>query len=290
MYEDNLYMSNLFEYLATPVAALPLSPAAIGMVTSPDRRGEAGIRFEGVGFRYPGRETFALRGIDLFVPRGQSLALVGRNGAGKTTFIKLLVRLYEATEGRILLDGVDLRAWDRDALRQRIGVIFQDFNEYQFTVRENIGFGSVPHLAEDARVLRAAERGGADEVVRVVPAGLDTPLGRWFQDGVELSGGQWQKIALARAFMREEADILVLDEPTAALDAEAEHAVFERFRALAQGRTTIVISHRFPTVRMADRIIVLEKGVLSEQGSHAELVAAGGRYAQLFALQARGYL
>jgi ATP-binding cassette, subfamily B, bacterial len=242
-----------------------------------------------VGFRYPGKTAWALRDLTLFIPRGQSLALVGHNGAGKTTFIKLLTRLYEPTEGRILLDGKDLRAWDADALRRRIGVVFQDFNQYQLKLRENVGLGSVPHRDDEARILRAVDRGGASELMKGLEGGLDTQLGRWFKDGAELSGGQWQKVALARAFMREEADILVLDEPTAALDAEAEHAVFERFRQLAEGRTAILISHRFPTVRMADRIVVLEGGRAMEEGTHEVLVAQGGRYAQLFALQAKGY-
>jgi ATP-binding cassette, subfamily B, bacterial len=285
LYEDNLFMSNLFAYLAIPtgrgsqvpeVAALP---AAV----------EEGIRFEDVGFRYPESQAWALRHISLFIPRGQSLALVGQNGAGKTTFIKLLTRLYEPTEGRILLDGKDLRAWDEAALRRRIGVIFQDFNQYQFRFRDNVGFGSVEHVEDAARLGRAVESGGAEEVLRDLPAGLDTPLGRWFKEGTELSGGQWQKVALARAFMREEADILVLDEPTAALDAEAEHAIFERFRQLARGRTTLLISHRFSTVRQADRIVVIEHGQIVEEGTHAELMALGGRYAHLFTLQAKGY-
>ena len=291
MYEHNLYMSNLFQYLAIPTgaaAALEPSappPAAADIVPATER----GIRFDKVGFRYPGQTRWALRDIDLFIPSGQSLALVGHNGAGKTTFIKLLTRLYEPTEGRILLDGKDLRAWDPEALRARVGVVFQDFNQYQLMLRENVGLGSVEHMADEPRIGRAIEQGGAAEVLTAIPGGLDAQLGRWFKDGVELSGGQWQKVALARAFMREEADILVLDEPTAALDAEAEHAVFERFRTLAEGRTTIVISHRFPTVRMADRIVVIEGGQVLEEGTHDELIAREGRYAHLFALQAAGY-
>jgi ATP-binding cassette subfamily B protein len=250
------------------------------------------IRFEGVGFRYPKApdDRWVLRGVDLAIPRGQSIALVGQNGAGKTTLIKLLTRLYRPTEGRILLDGRDLEEWDLASLHRRIGVIFQDFNEYQLSMRENIGFGSVAHLGEDPRIVGAAERGGADAVIAGLDGGLEAQLGGWFVKGVELSGGQWQKIALSRAFMREEADILVLDEPTAALDAEAEHAVFDRFRTLARGRTTFLISHRFSTVRMADRILVLEAGRVLEDGTHAELMAAGARYAHLFALQAKGYL
>jgi len=293
MYEDTLYMSNLFEYFAIETE----ERKAIGPVAVV--RAEDGIRFEGVGFRYPaggdaasggaGAEKWALRNVDVFVPKGQSLALVGENGAGKTTFIKLLAGLYDPTEGRVLLDGRDVRAWDERELRARIGVIFQDFNEYQLALRENVAFGSVDHLDNELRVGRAVEQGGAKDLVATLAGGLDTQLGRWFAGGVELSGGQWQKVALARAFMREEADILILDEPTAALDAEAEHAVFQRFRALAQGRTTILISHRFPTVRMADRIIVIEKGHIIEEGTHAELLAAGARYAHLFTLQAEGY-
>jgi ATP-binding cassette subfamily B protein len=292
MYEDSLYMSNLFEFLSIPVAReqgpptvgpAPRAPSAAGV------RPELGIRFEGVGFRYPDAEGWALRGVDLFVAKGQSLALVGENGAGKTTFIKLLVGLYRPTEGRVLLDGKDLREWDEAALRRRVGVIFQDFNQYQLLLRENVGFGSVEHLEDDVRTQRAVERGGARELVNGLTAGLNTQLGRWFKGGAELSGGQWQKVALARAFMREEADILILDEPTAALDAEAEHAVFERFRQLTTGRTAILISHRFPTVRMADRILVLEQGHVVEDGTHAELLAAGARYAHLFTLQAAGY-
>jgi ATP-binding cassette subfamily B protein len=288
MYEDTLYMSNLFEYFAIPTEDRKTTgPVAVV-------RAEEGIRFEGVGFKYPGGgagegEKWALRNVDVFVPKGQSLALVGENGAGKTTFIKMLAGLYEPTEGRVLLDGRDVRTWDEQELRARIGVIFQDFNEYQLALRENVAFGSVDHLDDELRVGRAVDQGGAKELVATLSAGLETQLGRWFAGGVELSGGQWQKVALARAFMREEADILILDEPTAALDAEAEHAVFQRFRALAAGRTTILISHRFPTVRMADRILVLEAGRVIEDGTHAELIAAGRRYAHLFGLQAAGY-
>jgi ATP-binding cassette subfamily B protein len=242
-----------------------------------------------MSFRYPGQEKWVLRHIDLFIPRGQSVALVGSNGAGKTTLVKLVTRLYRPTEGRVLLDGRDLRDWDEASLRARFGVVFQDFNQYQFKLRENVGVGSVEYLEDEARVRRAVERGGADAVVSSLERGIETPLGRWFAEGVELSGGQWQKLALARGFMRESADILVLDEPTAALDADAEHAVFERFRRLAEGRTTLIISHRFPTVRMADRILVLEGGRIIEDGSHAELLARSGTYARLFQLQAQGY-
>ena len=292
IYEQNLYMSNLFEFLDAPratTAAATTSAAPGESALAPT----AGLVFEHVSFRYPGREAvngeWAVRDVSLSVPAGTSLALVGENGAGKTTLVKLATRLYAPTEGRILLDGRDLREWPESLLRARFGVVFQDFNQYQLTARDNVGLGSTAHLGDELRIARAADEGGAAEVIAALPGGLDTALGNWFKGGTELSGGQWQKVALSRAFMREEADILVLDEPTAALDAEAEHRVFERFRALARGRTTIVVSHRFPTVRMADRIVVLEHGAIVEQGTHAELVALGGKYAHLFELQARGY-
>jgi ATP-binding cassette subfamily B protein len=308
MYEHNLYMSNLWEYLrvAGEAARAPApSPdvrtgAAMGgdsttkngtSARGPSTLSSAagGIVFDDVGYRYPGKDNWALRHVDLTIAPGESLALVGENGAGKTTLVKLLTRLYEPTEGRIFLDGRDLGTWAIGELRLRFGVLFQDYNQYQLKVRENVGLGSVDHMTEEPRIERAVERGGATELVRGLAGGLDAPLGRWFQDGTELSGGQWQKIALARAFMREEADILVLDEPTSSLDAEAEHAVFERFRALAQGRTTIVISHRFPTVRMAQTIVVLEQGRIVERGTHEQLLARKGRYARMFELQAEGY-
>ena len=291
MYEHNLYMSNLWEYLrvAGEAARLPAGAPGTAGGAAPAGAESGGIVFENVGFRYPGKEAWALRGVSLAIPAGESLALVGENGAGKTTLVKLLTRLYEPTEGRILLDGRDLREWDLGRLRGRFGVLFQDYNQYQLKVRENVGLGSVAHLEDEPRIGRAVERGGATDVVSALAGGLDAALGRWFQDGTELSGGQWQKIALARAFMREEADILILDEPTASLDAEAEHAVFERFRALAQGRTTIVISHRFPTVRMARTIVVLEHGRVVEKGTHEQLVGLRGKYARMFELQAEGY-
>ncbi|HEU4410942.1 MAG TPA: ABC transporter ATP-binding protein [Polyangiaceae bacterium] len=297
MFENGLYLSNLAQFMALAPANGLAAARAPGGDGAPDGRalaaraapGEKGVRFENVSFRYPGREGWALREVSFFVPAGQSLALVGHNGAGKTTIIKLLTGLYEPDEGRVLVDGREVADWGREALHARVGVVFQDFNRYQFTVRENVGFGDVVRLDDAERLGRAVERGGASPVVGALPQGLETQLGKWFREGVELSGGQWQAVALARSFMREGADILVLDEPTAALDAQAEHAVFERFRALTQGRTTFLISHRFPTVRMADRILVLDGGRIVEEGTHDSLVAAGGRYAQLFSLQARGY-
>jgi ATP-binding cassette subfamily B protein len=298
MYEDSLYMSNLFSYLdlETKTDSSLSSVEASALLAPADESGKngshqptLGIAFQDVGFRYPGSDRWSLRHVSLLIPPGEKLALVGHNGAGKTTFIKLLTRLYDPTEGRILLDGKDLREWNRDALLKRIGVAFQDFNHYQFELDENIGVGSAEHLTDEPRIERAIELGGAREVVNSLARGKKTQLGRWIKDGVELSGGQWQKVALARAFMREEADILVLDEPTAALDAEAEHAVFERFKLLAKGRTAILISHRFPTVRMADRILVLEGGQVIEEGTHDHLILRRGQYARLFELQAHGY-
>jgi ATP-binding cassette, subfamily B, bacterial len=282
MYEDNLYLSTLYEYLDTPV-----DPAAGAAVRGPVPAD--GIRFEHVSFQYPDSNRPALSDISLHLLPGSSLALVGENGSGKTTLIKLLTRLYRPTSGRILFEGLDVNAWDEDALRRRIGVIFQDFARYQLSVGENIGAGDEPHYDEEPRWQRAAVQGQASDFITQLPRNYRTQLGKWFREGRELSGGQWQKIALSRAFMREAADVLVLDEPTAAMDARAEAEVFEHFRQLARDRITILISHRFSTVRMADRIAVLADGRIIEQGSHAELMAQGGHYAHLFSLQARGY-
>jgi ATP-binding cassette subfamily B protein len=248
-----------------------------------------GIRFENVDFRYPGAEQPALSGITLQLRPGQSLALVGENGSGKTTLIKLLTRLYQPTAGRILLEGLDLNEWDEATLRQRIGVIFQDFVRYQLLVGENVGAGDVRHFEERPRWQDAADKGMATPFIRELPAQFETQLGKWFKDGRELSGGQWQKIALSRAFMRSAADILVLDEPTAAMDAAAEAQVFEHFQSLTRERIAILISHRFSTVRMADQIAVLDQGRIVELGSHDQLVKQDGVYARLFQLQARGY-
>ena len=282
MYEDNLYLSTLYEYLGQPVAA-PNGTLAKG----PDPTD--GVRFENVGFRYPGAEQPALSDVSLHVRPGESLALVGENGSGKTTLIKLLTRLYRPTAGRILLDGRPLDDWDAGALRRRVGVIFQDFARYQLSAGENVGAGDVRAFDDERRWEEAAEKGMAAPFIRALPEKFSAQLGRWFRDGYELSTGQWQKIALSRAFMRTDADILVLDEPTASMDAAAEATVFEHFRALTESRIAILISHRFSTVRMADQIAVLDGGRLVEHGSHEELVRLRGRYAALFELQARGY-
>lgn len=282
LYEDNLYLTNLYEFLEQPV------PDNVGHVTAGAAPGD-GIRFERVSFRYPGAAGDAVSGIDLHLAPGHSLALVGDNGAGKTTLIKLLTRLYRPTGGRILLDGTPLDAWDETALRRRIAVVFQDFNRYQFTVGENIGAGDVAHLHDQARWRQAATDGLAAPFIDTLPGRYGAQLGSWFKGGRELSGGQWQKLALSRAFMRREADILVLDEPTAAMDAQAEADVFEHFRRLAARRMAILISHRFSTVRMADEILVMRDGVITERGSHVELLHEGGHYARLFTLQAAGY-
>jgi ATP-binding cassette subfamily B protein len=263
-------------------------PAQAGAIQrGPDPKD--GVRFENVSFSYPDAAEPALDDVSLHLLPGESLALVGENGSGKTTLIKLLTRLYPPTSGRILLDGLDLHDWDESALRQRIGVIFQDFARYQMLVGENVGAGDDQYFEDEARWREAADKGQAAEFIKTLPQGYHTQLGKWFRDGRELSGGQWQKIALARAFMRTRADVLVLDEPTAAMDAQAEADVFEHFRKLALGRITILISHRFSTVRMADQIAVLEHGRIVERGSHEQLMALNGRYAHLFTLQAKAY-
>jgi ATP-binding cassette subfamily B protein len=282
MYEDNLYLSTLYDYLDTTV------DAPSGSATDGPDPGD-GVRFENVSFTYPGATEPAVRDVSLHLRPGHSLALVGENGSGKTTLIKLLTRLYVPTSGRITLDGLDLAEWSPVALRRRVAVIFQDFARYQLKVGENIGVGDVEHFEDEARWREAAGLATASPFVEELPAGYQTQLGKWFRDGRELSGGQWQKIALARAFIREGADILVLDEPTAAMDARAEAQVFEQFRELARERMVILISHRFSTVRRADQIVVIQGGEVLERGSHDDLMALDGHYAHLFTLQARGY-
>lgn len=282
MYEDNLYLSNLYDFLEEKV------PQAWGKATK-GINPQDGIRFENITFTYPGSSKPALKNISLRLQPGEKLAIVGENGSGKTTLIKLLTRLYTPDSGRILLDGLDLQEWDVDVLRRRVGVIFQNFVRYQFTVGENIGVGDVENLDDTARWEIAAQKGMAQPFIEQLPASFATQLGRWFKGGQELSGGQWQKIALARAFMRSQADILVLDEPTSAMDAQAEFDIFNHFRSLTQKQMVFLISHRFSTVRMADKIVVIENGEVLEQGTHQELLKTGGRYAELFLLQAAGY-
>jgi ATP-binding cassette subfamily B protein/ATP-binding cassette subfamily C protein len=282
LYEDGLYLTSLYEYLAEPVQA------DTGHLTVGACPGD-GLRFENVGFRYPGASRPALENIDLQLVPGKSVALVGENGSGKTTLIKLLTRLYRPDQGRILLDGSDLQDWQETALRRRIGVIFQDYIRYQFSVGENIGVGDTLAFNDAQRWKEAAAQGMAAPFIEGLDKGYATQLGRWFAGGQELSGGQWQKIALSRAYMRREADILILDEPTSALDPAAEAAVFEHFSQHSEGRMTLLISHRFSSVRNADHIIVLQQGQILEQGGHDQLIAADGHYAQLFDLQARGY-
>ena len=283
LYENGLFMSNLFAFLELkprmPVAAHPVP------VPSPLTQG---IEFKDVWFKYPDREDWALKGVSLKILPGEKIALVGPNGAGKTTLIKLLTRLYDPDRGQICLDGVDLRDYDPTGLRQRIGVIFQDFVRYHFTAGDNVGLGQIEAIDDQERIIGAAHKGGAHTVIDALPQKYQTMLGRWVEKGHELSGGEWQKVALARAFMRE-CEILVLDEPTASLDAENELAVFQRFRELTVGKMAILISHRFSTVRMADRIFVIENGEITERGSHQELLALAGTYARLFTMQAESY-
>ncbi len=286
MYEDALFMTNLFTYLNIPTGQ---EAARVTPPRSAARGKTNAIELEGVSFRYPGKEAWALREVSLKLAPGEKLGLVGENGAGKSTLVKLLLRLYEPTEGRILYGGVDLKDMDPKDLRERFGAVYQDYVRYQFTAAENIGLGDVTRLADRARIEQAAERGGAAPVIAQLPKQLDTMLGGWFEAGHELSAGQWQKLAVARAFMRD-AEVLILDEPTASIDAAAEAELFERFKALAAERSAIIISHRFSTVRLADRIAVLHDGRIHELGSHDELMRRNGRYAQLFQLQAKGYL
>jgi ATP-binding cassette, subfamily B, bacterial len=278
-----LYLDDLFSFFE--VKPEILSPDDPRPYPQPIRQG---FVFEDVGFRYPGAERWAVRHLSFTLNAGEVVALVGENGAGKTTLVKLLTRLYDPDEGRILLDGHDLREYDLDALRGNMGVIFQDFVRYNLSAADNIAVGRIEARDDHARIERAASRSQADEVIAKLPAGYEQMIGKRFRNGVELSGGEWQKIAIARAYMRE-AEVLILDEPTAALDARSEYEVFRRFKELSHGKTAILISHRFSSVRMADRILVLADGKVEAAGTHEELVSRPGRYAELFELQAAGY-
>ena len=281
--ESALYLQDLFDFFEIE----PLISNKGQKLSFPNPI-KTGFRFENVGFHYRGSETWTLRNLTFDLPVGQKLALVGENGAGKTTLVKLLARLYEPGEGRILLDGRDLREYDLAEIRRNVSVIFQDYMRFQLDVRENIAVGDIQKVGDQPRIVNSAIKSLADTVIEKLPQGYSQMLGKRFEGGVDLSGGEWQKIALARAYMAD-AQLMILDEPTSALDARAENEVFIRFAELMKGRTAVLISHRFSTVRMADRILFLENGQVLEMGSHAELIALDGKYASLFALQAKGY-
>ncbi|MCC6313185.1 MAG: ABC transporter ATP-binding protein [Thermomicrobiales bacterium] len=286
IYEHGLYLSTLSDLLERqPRIAAPEQPVPLR------RPFRDGIAFHHVSYRYPGRDELALDDVSFTIDPGETVALVGRNGAGKSTIVKLLGRLYDPDEGQITIDGRDVRDYDPAELRRRFAVMFQDYAAFQLSAGENIGVGDVDRVDDARAIIRAADDAGADGVVAKLPEGFATTLGKWFDGGHQLSGGEWQKVALGRAFMRDarDAEILILDEPTAALDAKAEHDLFARLKALTHGRMALYISHRFSTVRMADRILVLEHGRLIEQGSHDELMLQDGRYAELFELQAASY-
>lgn len=283
MYENTLYLSTYYELLERkPSIARPDRPRPVRHLI------HQGIEFRNVSYRYPDRDGYAVRGLSFTIEPGETVALVGRNGAGKSTIVKLLSRLYDPADGQILIDGIDISEYDPDELRREFGVVFQDYATYQLTVAENIGVGDISQMDNVDEIAAAAARAGALGVISELPEGFQTTLGKWFEGGHELSGGEWQKIALARAFMRN-AQILILDEPTAALDAQSEHELFSRIKDLTVGRTTLYISHRFSTVRMADRISLLEQGRVKEAGTHDELMLLNGQYAELFELQASSY-
>jgi ATP-binding cassette subfamily B protein len=281
--DQALYLKDLFEFFEMQ-PAIRSSPQALPA----PRPIRDGFEFRNVGFAYPGSSHMVVENINFRLETEEKIALIGENGAGKTTLVKLLARLYDPTIGQILLDGVDLRDYDVADLRKEIGVIFQDYMRYELLVKENIGFGKIEDLADQSRIEMAAQKSMAFQVIGKLPNGYDQMIGRRFDGGVDLSGGEWQKFALARAYMRD-AQLLILDEPTATLDARAEYEVFRRFADLTKGRMAVLISHRFSTVRMADRILVLQNGQVREQGTHKHLVALGGQYAELFELQAAGY-
>ncbi len=283
MYENSLFVTNLYEFLALEpqVVSCPHArPAPLAL--------ELGIELKNVSFQYPSSDRLVLDNVSLILRPNESIALVGENGAGKTTLVKLLTRLYDPDEGQILLDGVDIREYDLCEYRRQIGVIFQDYVRYCLTARENIGFGQIGKIEDLDKIIQAAAKSGCHDLIGNLPEGYETTLGRLFQGGHQLSGGEWQKIALARAFMRD-AQILILDEPTAALDPRAEYEIYEQFKELTRSKATILVSHRFSTARMADRVIVLEQGKIIEQGTHTELMTQNGAYATLFRMQAENY-
>ncbi len=283
VYEHNLYLDTIFDLLDTePEIKRPERPAPVR------RPFTQGVEFRNVTYRYPNSDKVATKNLSFRIEPGETVALVGRNGAGKTTIVKLLARLYDPVEGQVLIDGRDVREYDPVELRSQIGVIFQDYAQYQLSARENVGVGKLEEMDDRHSIEVAARQGGADSVIEGLPRGYDTVLGKWFDGGHQLSGGEWQKVALSRAFMRD-AQILILDEPTSALDAQAEYDLFARMKELTRGKMSLFISHRFSTVRMADKILVLENGELIEQGSHEELMLLGGRYSELFELQAASY-
>jgi len=281
--DQALYLKDLFEFFEMEPAIRSIP----GALPAP-RPIRSGFEFRNVGFAYPGSSVMVVENINFRLETNEKIALIGENGAGKTTLVKLLARLYDPTAGQILLDGVDLREYDVEDLRKEIGVIFQDYMRYELLAKENIGFGKIEDLANQSRIEIAAQKSMAFQVIGKLPNGYDQIIGRRFDGGVDLSGGEWQKFALARAYMRD-AQLLILDEPTATLDARAEYEVFRRFAELTKGRMAVLISHRFSTVRMADRILVLQNGSIREQGTHNHLLALGGQYAELFELQAAGY-
>ncbi len=283
LHENNLFLADLYEFLA--IQPTIVEPAQSKLVPRPIRQG---IIFENVSFHYQNSSRHALNQINLAIRPGEVIALVGENGSGKTTLVKLLCRLYEATEGRVMIDGIDITRFSIADLRRQISVIFQDYTRYQLSVQDNIWLGNVELPATPDRIAQAAHQSGADAMIQTLPQGYQTLLGKWFKGGEELSGGQWQKIALARAFLRE-AQLVVLDEPTSAMDAKAEYEVFQKFRALMRDRSALLITHRLATVKMADRIYVLHQGSIVESGTHAELMALRGTYAHLFETQARNY-
>ncbi|MFZ1679329.1 MAG: ABC transporter ATP-binding protein [Saprospiraceae bacterium] len=281
--ESALYLQDYFDFLA-------ITPLIKDDTDGIDAPGiiKTGIQFDNVGFKYPGTEIWAVRHISFLLKAGEKLALVGENGAGKTTLVKLLARMYDPAEGSILIDGVNIKTFKIESYRKMIGVIFQDFVRFNFTASENVAIGQIEEAQNNPQIVNAAEKSLADPVIRKLPEGYDQMLGKRFAEGVDLSGGEWQKIALARAYMRD-AQIVILDEPTAALDARAEYEVFKRFSELTSGKSAVIISHRFSTVRMADRILVLRRGEMIELGTHEELLEKNGLYAELFNLQAQGY-